>query len=236
MEDFVSGQVDADRSFAAATAAGSDRIGFAWSPRNSLGLTRNEFVTQTAAILGRIAAAIQDSAAPDPDPGAAACAPDWCTTTLDGAAFAEQWQAFSSWSPTQPVFLTPPITATAGSPAGPLTVQLQTLGLPDSTPAPITLTIASSSATGEFATTATGPWTPTLSLPLAAGSTTVSYFYLDTTPGTPTVTATLADSTAATQTETITAPGRITTPLPEPPTQPPPFSPNSRSTSADERG
>lgn len=236
MEDFVSGQVDADRAFAAATGAGSDRIGFAWSPRNSFGLTRNEFGAQTAAILTRVAAAIHDSAIPDPDPGSAACAPDWCETTLDGAAFAGQWQAFSSWSPSQPAFLTAPITATAGSPAGPLTVQLQTLGLPDSTPSPTALTITSSSATGEFATTATGPWTPTLSLPFPAGGTTVSYFYLDTTPGTPTITATLTDSTAATQTEMITDPEPITAPLPQPPSGPPPFSPDLRSPSTHDQG
>ena len=92
MEDFVSGQVDADRNFAATTGASDDRIGFAWSPRNTLGLTNNEFAAETATILGRIASAIQDSAVPDTDPGSAACAPDWCTTTLDGAAFADQWR------------------------------------------------------------------------------------------------------------------------------------------------
>ena len=134
MEDFVSGQVDADRSFAATAGAVIDRIGFAWSPRNTFDLTRSEFATETAAILARIAAAIQATAAPDPDPGSAACAPDWCTTTLDGAAFATQWQGFATWSPLQPAFVTAPIVATAGDPAGPLTVQLQTLGLPDSTP------------------------------------------------------------------------------------------------------
>ena len=68
---------------------------------------------------------------PRPDPGSAACAPDWCTTTLDGAAFTGTWQAFTAWSPVLPAFLTAPITATAGTAAGPLTVQLQTLGVPD---------------------------------------------------------------------------------------------------------
>jgi hypothetical protein len=214
MEDFVSGQVDADRSFAATTGAAIDRIGFAWSPRNTFDLTRSEFTAETAAILGRIAAAIQATAAPDPDPGSAACVPDWCTTTLDGAAFAAQWQEFSAWSPLQPAFVTAPVSATTGDPAGPLTVQLQTLGLPDSSPTPTTFTISSSSVTGEFATSAAGPWTPTLSLPLAPGSNTVSFFYLDSTASAPVLTATLADGTTAVQTETIAAAP------PEPPADP----------------
>ena len=213
MEDFVSGQVDADRTFAVAGGADTDRIGFAWSPRNSFGLSRTDFATQTDAILNRIAAAIYDSGNPGSDPGSAACAPDWCATSLYGAAFAGQWQAFSAWSPTLPAFLTAPITADAGSVAGPLTVQLQTLGLPDAAMLPTTLTLSSSSATPAFGPSPTGPWSPTLTLALPAGSSTVSFFYLDTTAGAPTLTATLADGTAAGQTETIIPAPAVATPV-----------------------
>ena len=204
MEDFVSGQVYADRTFAVATSATTDRIGFAWSPSNTLGLTTTDFNTQTAAVLDRIAAAIHDSAAPVSDPGAAACAPAWCSSVVDGAAFTSAWQPFASWSPALPVFASAPVTATAGTAGGPLTVELQTLGLPDTAGWDRTLTLGSSSPTGTFATSPAGPWTPTLTLSIPVGGSSVSFFYSDTNPGAPTITATLDGQATSGQTETIT--------------------------------
>ena len=203
MEDFVSGQIDADRTFAVSSGAASDRIGFAWSPRNSAGLTRAEFNAQTGSILDRIATAIRDSATADPDPGAAACAPDWCTTTLDGAVFTDTWQAFTAWSPALPVFLTAPVTATTGTAAGPVTVQLQTLGVPDNAMLPTTLTLSSTSPTAGFAPAETGPYSPALTLTVPAGSSTISFFFLDTTVGSSTLTVTLDGGAAADQAATI---------------------------------
>ncbi|HEX4678903.1 MAG TPA: hypothetical protein VH210_06840 [Gaiellaceae bacterium] len=206
MEDFVSGQVYADRSFAAATGAGVDRLGFAWAPNNTQGLSTADFNTQTDAVLVRLAAAIHDSDVPSSDPGAAACAPSWCTTSVDGAAFVSGWQSFATWLPTVPAFSSAPISTTAGTPAGPLTVQLQTGGLADAAPTPRTMTLSSSSATGVFSTTAGGPWSATLTLTIPQGSSSGSFFYNDTTAGTPTITAVLDGGASATQTETIAAP------------------------------
>ena len=220
MEDFVSGQVDADRTLAVASGATNDRIGFAWSPSNSLGLTTAAFNAQTGAILDRAAAAIRDSGVPATDPGAAACAPDWCSTTLEGASLTDTWQAFTSWSPTVPAFVSAPVAATAGSAAGPLTLQLQTLGLAVSASSARTLTLASTSPTGAFATVPTGPWTSTLALPLPAGGSAASFFYLDSSPGSPTLTATLDGGAVASQTESIIA-AAPPTPAPPDPNAPP---------------
>ena len=118
MQDFVSGQVDAARSFAQAAGEAVDRFGFAWSPNNTLGLSPADFNTQTASLLDRIAAAIRDTSVPSADAGSAACAPTWCTTTLADAAFAPQWQQFATWSPTVPAFTSAPFSATAGTPSG----------------------------------------------------------------------------------------------------------------------
>jgi hypothetical protein len=54
-----------------------------------------------------------------------------------------------------------------------------------------------------FSTTAGGPWTATLELPIAPGSSTASSYYEDSASGTPTITATLDDGTATTQLETV---------------------------------
>jgi hypothetical protein len=206
MEDFVSGQVYAARTFAAATGAAVDRVGFAWSPNNTQGLTAPDFNAQTDAILGRLASAIHDSDLPSSDPGVAACAPSWCTTAVAGAAFVSGWQSFSTWLPTLPVFSTAPLTTTAGAPAGPLTVQLQTSGRADAAVTPRSLTLSSSSPTGTFATGAGGPWSATLTLTIPQGSSSASFFYSDATAGAPTLTAALDGGASATQTETVAAP------------------------------
>jgi hypothetical protein len=208
MEDFVSGQVYAARSFAVTTGAGVDRLGFAWAPSNTQGLSTADFNAQTDAVLVRLAAAIHDSDVPSSDPGAAACAPSWCTTTLDGSAFVGGWQSFATWLPTVPAFSSAPISATAGTPAGPLTVQLQTSGRADAAPTPRTVTVSSSSATGAFSAAASGPWSTTLTLAIPQGSSSAAFFYNDATAGTPTITAVLDGGASATQTETVApAPG-----------------------------
>jgi hypothetical protein len=204
MEDFVSGQVYAARAFAAATGAGVDRLGFAWAPRNTQGLSTLDFNAQTDAILSRLAAAIHDSDAPSSDPGGLACAPSWCTTTLDGAAFATGWQSFATWLPTVPAFISAPSTTAVGTTAGPLTVQLQTSGHPDAAVTPRSLTLSSTSGTGTFSTAAGGPWSTALTLTIPQGSSTATFFYTDATAGTPTVTAMLDGGISTTQAETVT--------------------------------
>ena len=145
-----------------------------------------------------MAQAVRDSGETvDPnDPGVGACGPlgqnQWCQTVVDGAAFTTQWAAFSTWTQTGAAFVNPPGTFTAGAVAGPLTVQLKTgtVVTPALADTPVTLT--TSSLKGQFAASATGPWTPTLTLTIPAGASSVSFYYQDTAAGTPTISATLA--------------------------------------------
>jgi hypothetical protein len=66
------------------------------------------------------------------------------------------------------------------------------------------VTLTSSSARGSFSTTPSGPWSPTLSLTIAAGtSASGAFYYLDTRAGSSVLTASAAGATPGTQTETI---------------------------------
>jgi PKD repeat protein len=82
---------------------GNQIFGFAWNPVNlAAPNTIPDFVSKSAYILGRIAAAIHASDAPSSQPGLAACGTDlaWCTGDLDGATFNTAWLGFHDW--TQP--------------------------------------------------------------------------------------------------------------------------------------
>lgn len=221
MQDFVSGQVYAARSI-------GDRLGFAWAPNNTQGLSDTDFNAQSGSVLDRLAAAIRDSVASPSQ----ACAPSWCTTAVDGAAFTAAWQSFSAWSPTVPVFTTAPVTAQqGGAGAGPVTVELRTSGLADGGVAH-SVSFSSTSAGGAFASTSGGPWAPTLTVTVPAGTTTVSVWYEDTIPGSPTIVAAVAGGASATQAETVAAAvvapaptgggGGGSTPLPTPTPTPAP--------------
>jgi hypothetical protein len=70
---------------------------------------------------------------------------------------------------------------------------------------PLAVTLSASTPSGAFAPTAGGPWTPTLTVPVAAGASTATAFFRDTAPGAPVVTASAAGWQPATQTETIAA-------------------------------
>ena len=208
MEDFVSGQVYAARSLGA--PSGVDRFGFAWAPNNAYGLVTSDYVNQTAAVIDRIAAAIRDSGTEAADPGAAACAPAWCTSVLQGAAFTTAWQAFATWTPANLALTTPVGSFVAGG-SEPVTVQLQTAGVPQNALADQTVTFSSSSPTGGFSASAAGPWTPTLTATIAAGTSSATVYYSDTTAGTPAISATLpaGPPVSATQTVTPAAPARL---------------------------
>lgn len=94
-----------------------------------------------------------------------------------------------------------PQTLSAGQTSGPLVVQLS-----QAASAPVTVALSSTSAGGRFATTATGPWTTSLTLVVPGGaSQTSAFYYTDSTVGTPVLTGTAPGYAAATQTETITA-------------------------------
>ncbi|MGH3002496.1 MAG: PASTA domain-containing protein [Gaiellaceae bacterium] len=207
MENYVSAQTYALRSFSATQV--QDRMGFAWAPTNSLGLSPTDFTTQTGAILDRLAAAIHDSAQTvDPnDPGVGACGPldqnQWCNGQIDGAWFNDAWKTFEVWS--QLVVNSAAQTLTAGAPSSPLTVQLQNgAGTPVDAASNITVTLSSSSPQGKFAASSAGPWSSTLGVTIPAGaSTTPGFYYEDTQAGTPTLTGSAGGSTSATQTETV---------------------------------
>jgi hypothetical protein len=204
MEDYVSAQLDAMRSYDASLGWSADRIGFAWDPSNSLGLSSSDFSTQVAAILARLAAAIAASADPAA-PGAGACAPPWCTATVDGAAFTAAWSTFASWTPTSAGFASTPQSVTAGTATGPMTLEVEIGGVVTSLPVDTAIQLSSSSPGGSFSASPTGPWTPTRDLMVPAGSTNATFYMLDTQPGTPTVTAAVG-ATSATQIEIVTAP------------------------------
>lgn len=203
MEDYVSAQVDAMRSYDASLAWSSDRIGFAWDPSNSLGLSAADFTTQTEALLGRLAAAIQASSDPAA-PGAGACQSPWCTATVDGAAFTSAWSAFSAWTPTGAVFSSSPQTVTAGSATGPMSVQTQIGSVVVALPNDSVVRLSSSSAGGAFSTSPAGPWSSTLDLTIPGRSTGANFYMLDSQPGTPTISATIGDQ-GATQVEVVNA-------------------------------
>jgi hypothetical protein len=202
MQDFVSGQIYAARSLGA--PSGVDRFGFAWAPNNTQGLTATDFNAQSGAVLDRIAGAIRDSGVPSDDPGAAACAPAWCATAVDGGAFATTWQSFSTWSAPALAITTPPAAFIAGA-SMPVSVQIQTAGVAQNATSDQTVTFATSSSRGAFSTSASGPWTATLGVTIPAGASSASVFYTDTLAGSAAISASLAGQPSATQTESVTA-------------------------------
>jgi hypothetical protein len=185
MQDFVSGQVYAARTV-------GDRVGFAWAPNNTQGLTTTDFNAQTASLLDRIAAAIRDSSS-SPDQ---ACAPSWCATALPGAAFTAAWAGFSAWSQPGLAITSPAATFAAGG-STQVTVQIQTAGVAQNASADQTVTFASSSPTGVF--------TPAATATIPAGASSVTVSYSDTHAGASSISATLPGQAAVTQAQTVTA-------------------------------
>lgn len=209
MQHYVSAQVYALRNHGARSGRAADRFGFAWAPRNAEALAASEFARRTAALLDRLAAAIRDSAADTPaDPGVGACGPTastWCAGDLDGAALSAKWRTFRSWSPTTFAFTSAPQAVAAGVVSAPVSVQVQVAGVAARPVAPITLTVTSSSPTGLLATSAAGPFAPTVTVPFAAGTfASAQLFYQDATAGTVTLTASAAGVVSGTQALTVT--------------------------------
>jgi hypothetical protein len=211
MASYVSAQVYALRYFSATSGETQDHWGFAWAPHNAGDLTPTDFAAQSKTILDRLGAAIRDSGnSESSDPGGSACGPPdqnlYCVGDLPGAHFNDAWKSFRIW--TQPVlaFTTPPQTIPAGTPSGPIGIALtNTLGQPFTPKAPVTVTLASSSPQGTFSTSPTGPWSPTLSLTIPAGTSTgAPFYYLDPRAGSPTLIASAPLTTSGTQTETVT--------------------------------
>jgi hypothetical protein len=207
MQDYVSAQTYAMRS------AGT-RLGFAWTPKRPEGETSTQFAAESGALLDRLATAIHDSvSAPE-----AACA-GTCAASLAGASFNEGWNDFATWSPAELEISSPAVTAVAGAVAGPLTVRLKLAGIVRPDTQPVSVTLTSSSAQGSFATTPEGPWSPTLSLQIAAGSTDASFYYRDAAAGSPSIGVSAPGRVGDEQVETIVAPAQpasVPKPMPVP--------------------
>ena len=162
----------------------------------------SDFASQTDALLGRLAAAIADSGTV---PGAA-CGAEWCDGVLDGAALTDTWRTFETWRPSLLAFTSAPQTLAPGATSAPIAVALETAtGVPYTAGLPVTVELASSSATGQLSASAGGPWAPTLELPIASGASTASFYFRDSQPGAPAITAAAADRTGGTQTVTVAA-------------------------------
>ena len=222
MQDYVSAQVDALRS------AGTGRFGFPWSPKNlNNGLSSQDYIAQTDALLVRLAAAIADSGeAPD-----AACGTAWCIRDLAGAAANPTWRTFTAWKPSVLAFTTPAQTLSPGAPSSALTVELRTsAGGAYTAGLPVAVTVSSSSPSAELSTSPAGPWSSTLTTQIGTGASATSVHYRDTAGGTATITAASAGKVAAAQPVTVLA---ATPPQPPPPEPAPPAPPGGGGPSPD---
>jgi hypothetical protein len=203
MAAYVSSQVDAMRTFTAASGLARDHWGFAWAPSNTTGLSNADFAAQTGQILDRMGAAIRDSGAVvDPEATeSGACGPGetLCAVDLADARHNEAWKSFRGWAQSALTIGGAPTTIAAGVPSPPLTVSVaSSVGVARS------VSLRSSSARGTFSASPAGPWTSTLTLavsPAAPGA----FYYRDTLAGTHTLTASTAGVPAATQTVTVAA-------------------------------
>ena len=190
MQDYVSAQTYALR------AAGTGRFGYAWSPKNHTGVPAADFNAQTDALLVRLAAAIADSG----DTPDAACGASWCGGTLGGATATVAWRTFATWKPSRLAFTSAEQAVAPGAVSAPVTVELQTsAGTAYTAGVPVTVELTVSSPTAELAASPSGPWTPTLSVPIASGSSSIALYVRDATAGTVTITAAAAGKLAGTQ-------------------------------------
>jgi hypothetical protein len=211
MAAYVSAQVNAMRYFSATSGLTRDHWGFAWAPSNTTGLSNADFGAQTGQILDRLAAAIRDSGnVVEPEnPGSGACGPpgqdSFCLVDISEARHNESWRSFRTWTQAALTIGNGAQTLQAGTPSAAMTITLVTpSGLPVTTGGAHTVTVRSTSPQGTFATSPAGPWTSTLTLTAAPG-TSVAFYYLDTLAGRPTLTASADGVTAATQVVTVTA-------------------------------
>jgi hypothetical protein len=211
MSAYVSAQVNAMRYFSAASGLARDHWGFAWAPRNTIGLSNPDFGAQTGQILDRMAVAIRDSGnVVEPEnPGSGACGPPgqdtFCLVDVAEARHTESWRSFRAWTQAALTIGNGAQTLQAGTPSAAMTITVVTAsGLPVTTGGARTVTLSSSSPQGTFSASPSGPWTSTLTLTAAPG-TSVAFYYLDTRAGQHTLTASAEGVTAATQVVTVTA-------------------------------
>lgn len=98
-------------------------------------------------------------------------------------------------------FASAPQSLTAGSSSGPMSI-----ALPQAANSATSITLTTRSSAGGFATSPSGPWSSSLILSVAAGSTSSgSFYYTDTRAGQPQLTASANGYSNATQTENVAA-------------------------------
>ncbi len=194
MQDYVSAQTYA-LGFAGA------HFGFAWSPNRPDGVSITQFATESGAVADQLAAAIHDPAS--------ACAAS-CTNAIPAAVFNEGWKDFANWATPTLAFGNAAATLTAGAASAPLTVRLQLAGVTRPDTVPVTVTLSSNSDQGGFSTSASGPWTATLDVPVPVGSTDAVFYYRDTKAGLATIGASAPGRAGAEQVETV-RPGALAT-------------------------
>jgi len=203
MAAYLSAQVSALRYFSATSAQPLDHWGFAWAPRNTTGIPNADFTAQTGQLLDRLALAVRDSGdvVEPEDPGSRACGAGaaLCAVDIPEARHNEAWRSFRAWAQSTLAIGGAPATLAAGVASPPLQ-----LALSSAVSRPLNVTLRSSSPAGAFATTAAGPWTTTLTIPVAAGSGVV-FYYRDTRAGRATLTGSAPGTTAATSEVTVVA-------------------------------
>jgi hypothetical protein len=204
MGAYVAAQVDAMRYFSAAAGQARDHWGFAWAPRNTTGLSNDDFATQTGQILDRLAASIRDSSGGvDPETqstGACGAGDALCAVDLAEAAHNGAWRSFRAWAQsTLSIGPVTPVSIVAGAASPPFELSVAT-----AVARPVTVTLRSSSPAGAFATSSVGPWTSSLAVTVSPGAPS-AFHYRDTRAGQATLTATAPGTTQATRAVTVLA-------------------------------
>jgi len=203
MAAYLSAQVNALRYFSATSAQPLDHWGFAWAPRNTTGIPNADFAAQTGQLLDRLALAVRDSGdvVEPEDPGSGACGAGaaLCAVDIPEARHNEAWRSFRAWAQSTLAIGGAPATLAAGVASPPLQ-----LALSSAVSRPLNVTLRTSSPAGAFATTAAGPWTTTLTVPVATGSGVV-FYYRDTRAGRATLTASASGTTPAASEVTVVA-------------------------------
>ena len=153
-----------------------------------------------------------DYSGASPDPAATGAGKVWLANQYNVAGGTSASAAWRTWvfgvTPTSTppptaslTFASPAQTLTAGQPSAPIQV-----GLTVALPGDVAVSVASDSATGQFAASTGGSWSSTLQVTIAAGQTaSPAFYYRDNVAGTATLTASASGFSSVTQTVTVAA-------------------------------
>ncbi len=153
-----------------------------------------------------------DYSGASPDPAATGTGKVWLANQYNLAGGTTSSTAWRTWlfgvtptstspPPATLTFATAAQTLTAGQPSAPIQV-----GLTAAQSGNVAVSVASSSANGQFATSTAGPWASTLQVTITAGQTaSPAFYYRDTHAGSATLTASASGFTNVTQIETVVA-------------------------------